>query len=191
MLNAFDASGRLGLAKVIYDEARFGKAQHPGSSWDILIDDGTPDVNGKVQGYVFLLLTLLANFIIRSLIKNNIAFDVANNRQLREYVTKEMVAPAKPKRAGIYANVLRSVRGPGQFITNIKPADHGKWLTSNEVATLLEKVRVYIDNKNDPISQAENLKIDRVFTPQWKPSYPTERRFMPGAGVSMARAAEW
>lgn len=182
MLCAFQSWGRLGLSKVIYEEARSRASDH--SSWELLAQDAEKEL------YVYQLLNLLPDPIIESLIKNTIAFDYQNDLEVKRFVHSDMIPKEVQKMAGIYINIAR--RSKLGLMPNSKDPNAGRWLTSNQVRSLIDKVKIYVANKQDSSSVASNNAIDTALG-RFNPSTTANgRRFtlFPDS-TSAARVNEW
>ena len=93
MLSAFLSWGRLGLSKVIYEEARTRAPEH--SSWKLLAEDE------EKEKYVYQLLHLLPDRIITSLIKNTLSFDYHNDLEVKRFVNSDMTPKEMQPMAGV------------------------------------------------------------------------------------------
>ncbi|KAK0510737.1 hypothetical protein JMJ35_007169 [Cladonia borealis] len=182
MLYAFLSWGRLGLSKVIYQEARARASDH--GSWDLLAQDETKEL------YVYQLLNLLPDAIIISLIKNTLAFDYHNDLEVKRFVVSDMMPKEMLPMAGIYVNIAR--RSKIGLMPNVIDRNAGRWLTSNQVKRLIQKVEIYLANKQDPNSLAWNSAIDNAFGRFNPSSSATGRRFtLPPNSASAAKVKEW
>lgn len=97
--------GRLGLSKVIYEEARTRASDH--SSWSLLAEG-----EGKEQ-YVYQLPNPLPDQIIASLIRNTIAFDYRNNSEVQRFVNSDMTPKEMRPMAGVTYPLALSTRQKG------------------------------------------------------------------------------
>ena len=179
MLNAFRGLGRLGLAKFIYQAARDRYNDH--WSWKLLAGD-----EGKDK-FVYQLLHSLPNEVLISLIKNTLAIDAQTNPAVKKFVEDEMMPRQMRPMAGIYINIARR---SFPVVPGYKDLHAGKWLTANQVKSLIAKVKCYLDNNSDKQSVATNWGIDDAVSP-FNSSYPTERRFPLTSGESRAKVREW
>ena len=99
MLNAFRSSGRLGLSKFIYQEARdWANERHPRM---LLADDE------EKENSVYQLLHLLPDQTITSPIRNTLALDARTNPEVKRLVESEMMPRETLPMAGIYINIAR------------------------------------------------------------------------------------
>ena len=169
MMDAFIAHQRWGLRCEILEEARrkwtsTGKGSK-NSSWYAIIEDEEVDKTC----YTSKLLMQLPDCIIKSLIQNTLAFDYANNPEVKSFVIRHMKNSVP--HAGIYVNIPTRSPGPGSLPLSGVPG-RGEFLSSDEAERLIQRVERYIANK--PADHAENSKVDYHFkTPRVTP----ERRF--------------
>ena len=174
MMDAFIAHRRWGLRGEILEEARrrwtsIGKGSK-NSSWYSIIEDEEVDNTY----YTFQLLMQLPDCIIQSLIQNTLAFDYANNPEVKGFVIRHMKTSVPY--AGIYVNIPTRSLGPGSLPLSGVPM-RGEFLSSDEAERLIQRVERYIANK--PANYAENTKVDNHFkTPKTAPD-PSERKFNP------------
>ena len=178
MLNAFRGLGRLGLAKFIYQAARDRYNDH--SSWELLADD-----EGK-EKFVYQLLHSLPNEVLTSLIKNTLALDARTNPEVKRFVQDEMMPRRMRPMAGIYINIARRSI---PVIPGHQDLHAGKWLTANQVKSLIAKVTCYVDNYSDKQSMETNSGIDNAVSP-FNSSYP-ERRFPLNSSDSRDKVRKW
>ncbi len=182
MLNAFVSWGRLGLSKFIYKEARARAPDH--FSWNLLADDE------EKERYVYQLLHLLPDRIITSLIKNTLSFDYHHDLEVKRFVNSDMIPKEMQPMAGIYINIAR--RSKLGLMPNVMDQHAGKWLSSKQVKSLIDKVKVYVANKPDPNSLAANRGIDTALG-RFNPSTTLNgRRFalLPDT-ISTTRVNQW
>ena len=156
MMDAFIAHQRWGLRGYILEEARrkwttIGKGSKT-SSWYAIIED--EEVDNKY--YTFNLLMQLPDCIIKSLIQNTLAFDYANDREVKEFVNRRM--GTYPPYAGIYVNIPTRSPPPSSGIPG-----KGDFLSSEEAERLIQRVERYIANR--PADHTENSKVDCYFKP--------------------------
>lgn len=178
MLNAFNSLGRLGLARVIYKEAQSRAMEH--SSWKLLADDE------EKEKYVYQLLHLLPDEVITSVIRNTLARDARTN-PVKSFVVGEMTPREMSPMAGIYINIAR--RSDLVLPQQVDP-HAGKWLTSNQVKSLIDKVEVYVANKPDAQSLTTNASIDNAVG-RFNSQHKTDRRFSLDSSQSRSRVLEW
>ena len=172
MLDEFEAEGRWGLVCAVYAEARRRYMATYAKTWTYLIEDYE-----RGNHYMFQLACMLPDEVIVSLIRNTLPSDYASNssKALRSFVDHEM----NPSSAytGIYLNITtragRFGYGPGQMQQGT-PKTMGKWLSSNEVAQMLDKVKKYKDNK--PADERDNTLIDNQLLMNPPPTIPTSKR---------------
>ena len=179
MLNAFNSLGRLGLSKFVYEEAQSRAMEH--YSWKLLADD---EEKGK---YVYQLLHLLPDQVITSVIRNTLARDARTNRAVKSFVVSEMTPREMSPMAGIYINIAR--RSDLVLPQQVDP-HAGKWLTPNQVKSLIDKVEVYMANKSDAQSLTTNASIDNAVG-RFNSQYKTDRRFSLDSSQSRSRVLEW
>ena len=178
MLNAFHSFGRHGLCKFIYQAAR-DRASH--YTWKLLADDE------EKEKFVYQLLHQLPDQVIKSLIRNTLAFDARTIPEVKKFVNSEMTTMEVATMAGIYVNIAR--RG-NLFLPNQVDQHACKWMTATEVKSLIDKVKCYVANKSDAQSLATNSSIDNAVS-RFNSSYPTERRFQVDSGTSRDKVLEW
>ena len=174
MLKGFKVYGRIGLVKEIHAEAR-------ARSWSIIIDDLDSGNNYMIQ-----LLTLLPDCIIESLIKNTPPYDSINDSEVRKFVRLYMNMNVEAP--GIYVNILtRAVveYTSKKVISSMIPQHTGKWLTSDEVKTLLTRIEKYLDNH--PHDDAENAALDDMWSLTKVKRMVGDRKFKP----SIERMKQW
>ena len=169
MMDAFTAHRRWGLRCEILEEARrrwtsIGKGSK-NSSWYAIIEDEEVDNTY----YTFNLLMQLPDCIIKSLIQNTLAFDYANNPEVKGFVNRHM--GTYTPYAGIYVNIPTRSPGPGSLPLSGVPGK-GEFLSSDEAERLIQRVERYIANR--PADHAENSKVDYHFK---TPRVVSERRF--------------
>ena len=169
MMDAFIAHQRWGLRGYILEEARrkwttIGKGSKT-SSWYAIIEDEEVDNTY----YTFNLLMQLPDCIIKSLIRNTLAFDYANDREVQEFVNRRM--GTHPPYAGIYVNI--PTRSPPPF--SGVPGT-GEFLSSEEAERLIQRVERYIANR--PADHTENSKVDCHFKPLKSAPEPGKRKFL-------------
>ncbi|KAL9023908.1 MAG: hypothetical protein Q9196_006890 [Gyalolechia fulgens] len=151
LYNAFKASGPAGVAHFLYEECQAEKAAgvHKSSTWDIIIQDGN---NGNQ--YVTLLLSMLPEVVIESLIKGTLNYDMRQNQKVRHYVNVYMGSSGYP---GIYLYTIVypavSIFAPGVSVNG------GRWLSTNQISSLLDKYTAYIEDTD----QVTNDAVDAMF----------------------------
>ena len=179
MLNAFRGLGRLGLAKFIYQAARDRSKDH--WSWKLLAGD-----EGK-EKFVYQLLHSLPNEVINSLIRNTLALDIQTDPAVKKFVDDEMMPRQMRSMAGIYINIARRSLPvvPGQ-----KDPHVGKWMTANQVKSLIAKVKCYRNNNTDKQSVETNREIDNACG-SFNSSYLTDRRFPLTSADSRDKVRDW
>ena len=148
------------------------------SSWYSIIEDEEVDKTC----YTFQLLMQLPDCIIKSLIRNTLAFDYANDPEVQGFVIRHM--KTRTAYAGIYVNIIR--RGlPTGSLTLSGAMGKGDFLSCDEAETLIKRVERYIANK--PADYTENTRVDYYFKTAKTASDPSERKFNP----TNARWPEW
>ena len=158
MMDAFIAHRRWGLCREIVEEARrkwnsLGNGSKK-NSWYAIIED-EEDMN---TCYTLQLLMQLPDCIIKSLIKNTLAYDYARDPEVKGFVNRHM----KPyiRYAGIYVNIpTRSL--PAGSLALSGTTGRGEFLSSDEVERLIKRVERYIANK--PADYVENSNVDCYF----------------------------
>ena len=167
---------------MIYEEARSRASDH--TSWNLLAED-----EGK-ELHVYQLLNGLPDHIIASLIRNTIAFDYQNDLDVRRFVNSNMMPREMQPMAGVYINIAR--RSKIGLVPNSKDQQAGKWLSSNQIRSLIDKVKIYVANKQDSNSIASNNAIDSALG-RFNPSTTASgRRFtLPPDSTSTNRVNEW
>ena len=172
MMDAFIAHQRWGLRGYILEEARrkwasIGKGS-TSCSWYAIIED--EEVENTY--YTFNLLMQLPDCIIKSLIQNTLAFDYANDREVRAFVNRRM--KTNVPYAGIYLNIPTRSPPPGGLELSGAPGK-GEFLSSEEAERLIQRVETYI--ANEPADHAENSNVDYYFRPLKSIPEPGKRRF--------------
>ncbi|KAK0511347.1 hypothetical protein JMJ35_005920 [Cladonia borealis] len=172
MMDAFIAHQRWGLRGYILEEARrrwasIGKGS-TSCSWYAIIED--EEVENTY--YTFNLLMQLPDCIIKSLIQNTLAFDYANDREVKAFVNRRMKTSVAY--AGIYVNIPTRSLSPGGLALSGVPGK-GEFLSSEEAERLIQRVERYIANK--PADHTENSKVDYYFRPLKSASELGKRRF--------------
>ena len=177
----FQRWGRLGLTKVVYREAHTHTLDH--SSWTLLAEDE------EKEKYMYQLLHLLPDCIITSLIKNTISFNYHNDQKVRMFINGDIRPKEMLLMAGIYLNITR--RSKIGIVPHVADQHAGKWLTSKQVNSLIDKVKIYVANKQDPNSLTVNRGIDTALG-QFNPSTTSNSRHFPllPNTVSMDRVNE-
>ena len=167
---------------MIYEEARSRASDH--SSWNLLAED-----EGK-ELYVYQLLNGLPDHIIASLIRNTIAFDYQNDLDVRRFVNSNMMPREMQPMAGVYINIAR--RPKIGLVPNSKDQQAGKWLSSNQIRSLIDKVKIYVANKQDSNLIASNNVIDSALG-RFNPSTTASGRrvTLPPDSTSTNRVNEW
>ena len=179
MLNAFNSLGRLGLSKFIYEEAQNRATEH--YSWKLLADDE------EKEKYVYQLLHLLPDQVIRSVIRNTLSRDARTNPAVKSFVDSEMIPREMSPMAGIYINIAR--RSNLVLPQQVDP-HAGKWLTPNQVKSLIDKVKIYVANRSDQQSLTTNTSIDNAVG-RFNSQFPTDRRFALDSSQYRSRVLEW
>ena len=184
MLHASQSWGRLGLSKAIYEEARAWAAATDHSSWVLLAEDEEKDQ------HVYHLLNMLPDPSSFSLIRNTIAFDYHNDSEVRRFVTSDMMPKEMQPMAGIYIKIVR--RSMIGLVPNSKNQQAGKWLSSIQIRSLIDKVKICVANKQDPNSVASNNAIVSALG-RFNPSTTVSgRQFtLPPDSTSTHRVNEW
>ena len=144
----------------------------------------------ETEKYVYQFLHILPDCIITSLIKNTLAFDYHNDIEIKRFVNSDVTPKEMQPMAGIYINIAR--RSNIGLMPNTPDKHAGKWLNSKQVQGLIDKVKVYVANKQDPNSVASNRGIDTALG-RFKPSTdPNGRRFslLPDT-LSTTRVNQW
>ena len=144
----------------------------------------------ETEKYVYQLLHILPDCIITSLIKNTLAFDYHNDIEIKRFVNSDMTPKEMQPMAGIYINIAR--KSKIGLMPNTPDKHAGKWLNSKQVQGLIDKVKVYVANKQDPNSVASNRGIDTALG-RFNPSTnPNGRRFslLPDT-LSTTRVNQW
>ena len=178
MLDAFNAEGRWGLVCEVYQEAKTRRPTAPSrATWDHLIKDYE---NG--DHYMFQLACMLPDEVIVSLIRNTLPSDYMSNssKTLVSFVNSSMNPTTSF--AGIYLNITTR-SGPYRYKHSPNMPVHekvsGKWLSSNEVAKMLDKVQRYIDNRQK--DEGENTAIDNQFLTYLPQTIATSNRKFRGS----------
>ena len=185
MMDAFIAHQRWGLRGEILEEARRRQSQGTGSkksSWNAIIED--EEENDTC--YTFQLLMQLPDCIIKSLIRNTLAYDYAKDKDVKAFVNRHM--KTHTPYAGIYVNIPTRAPPPGGLALSGMTGE-GEFLSFDEVELLIKRVERYIANK--PADYAENSKVDYFFKASKPGTDLSERRFGPGNSRSNARWQEW
>ena len=161
MLDAFKAKGRWGLVCSVYEEAKAKQRSTAtkGAAWQYLVDDHE---NG--DHYMYQLACMLPDVVIESLIRNTLPSDYASNssKALKSFVDYHMNPVVSY--AGIYLNITtRAGRIGYKQLPNQQPSANlmGKWLSSNEVTQMLDRVEMYIGNRKT--DEWENTALDNHF----------------------------
>ena len=157
MLHAFQAEGRWGLVEAVYEEAKNKRSMTTkGATWEYLIDD-------YEQGdhHMFQLACMLPDEVIVSLIRNTLPSDYKSNSSqvLRSFVDHEMNPTSQY--AGIYLNITTRAGKFGFLPLPTTTRMMGKWLSSNEVAHMLDRVQRYMENKQ--ADESENTALENCF----------------------------
>ena len=159
MLYAFQAEGRWGLVEAVYEEAKKRRSMtNKGATWEYLIED-----HEQGRHYMFQLACMLPDEVMVSLIRNTLPSDYKSNSSqvLRSFVDHEMNPTTSY--AGIYLNITTRA-GPFGFVSlpiTTTPRMMGKWLSSNEVARMLDRVQTYMENKQ--ADESENTALENCF----------------------------
>ena len=142
------------------------------------------------EKYVYQLLHLLPQRIIISLIKNTISFDYHDDPEVRMFVHSDMMPKVIQPMAGLYVNVAR--RPKIGLMPNAADQHAGKWLNSKQVKSLIDKVKIYVANKQDPSSLTANRGIDTAVG-RFNPSKVFNGRRFPllPDTVAMIRVNRW
>ena len=174
MMDAFIAHRRWGLRGEIVEEARrrwnsLGNGSKKNSWYAIIEDEEDNDTC-----YTFQLLMQLPDCIIKSLIRNTLAYDYAKDKDVREFVNRHM--KTHNPYAGIYVNIPTRAPPPGSLAFS-GTTGGSEFLSSDEVERLIERVERYVANK--PADHAENTKVDYSFKAPKTVPEPSKRRFSP------------
>ena len=155
MLRAFQAEGRWGLVEAVYEEAKKRRSMTTkGATWESLIDD-----HEQGEHYMFQLACMLPDEVMVSLIRNTLPSDYKSSRVLRSFVDHEMNPTASY--AGIYLNITTRAAQFGFVSPPTTTRMMGKWLSSNEVAEMLDRVQTYMENKQ--ADESENTALENLF----------------------------
>ena len=174
MWDAFKAEGRWGLVCAVYEQAKQRHAATKGKTWEYLIND-----HEQGDHYMYQLACMLPDVVLESLIRNTLPSDYVSNssKALRTFVNSSM-SPVTTC-AGIYLNITTRA---GPFGYNHLPIQQpsgklmGKWLSSNEVAQMLDRVKMYIENSKS--DERENTALDNHFlVASPKTTATSDRRF--------------
>ena len=179
MMDAFIARQRLGLREEIVEEARRrwnSSGNSPTSSWKSIIDESVDKTC-----YTLQLLTQLPDCIIKSLIRNTLAFDYANDPNVQMFVSRHM--RTSTAYAGIYVNIIRRGLPTGSLALS-GTMGKGDFLSCEEAEKLIKRVERYIANK--PADYTVNTRVDNYFKTAKTPD-SSERKFNP----TNARWPEW
>ena len=142
MLDSFRAYGRLGLVECIYEEAKERKSGIGGKYWDFLKEDWQTDCS------MLQLSMLLPDAVLESLIRKSFASDCWKDSEIRQFASQYMNLELPC--AGIYVNILTNSPKSFEFkrLSIASNVESGKWLTSDQVKTVLQKVKIYVVNKS-------------------------------------------
>lgn len=168
MLEVFDSPLYTRLQDYIVREAksRIDRRETAPRSYELIVED-----YNQGQNQVYHLLRLLPPAVIRSLICNTLPFDIIHGPEVRKFFDAHMVIKEASPCAGIYVQWIASA--PTSSVTEQGADREGKFLSSNQVARMLNLVEGYLDNQ--PASQAVNDSIDRTYNPNWQSGKARER----------------
>lgn len=145
LYNALQLGGIAGVAYGLYEESE--RLKDKCFSYRLMVDD-----RSKGQFYVLMLLLSLPKEVIESLIQGTLDYDRLHSPVVKAFY-RDFMAPSEY--LGIYPN---SLTHPGTQTVNGNPAEEGRYLSTNDIKTLITGYRNYMTDNGDHI----NDLVDRL-----------------------------
>ena len=148
-------------ANAIVDRFKALSKQSTSNSWYKVITDQT------TNEYTYSLLQLLPDCVIRSLIRNTLAYDYHYDKRVKHFVDHRMKTTTPY--AGIYVNICTLAPSPSYkaLLMTAQSARDGRWLSSRQVEHFISRAERYM--ANTPSYWSENFKVDSKFSGRSQP----------------------